>query len=81
MIDSIDSNLICSVTDNGNGLSKSHHKSGNHLSYSGKGISERIRVYNSIRKNKSSFQLKDNNPGVTATLIVPLIFNKKEITV
>ena len=63
--------LVCRVTDNGRALGFSSGNSGNHQSYSGKGIMERIRVYNSIRRNKASFSLSDNKPGVSAELVVP----------
>jgi LPXTG-motif cell wall-anchored protein len=73
--------LICSVTDNGKGLQFSGNTSGSHRSYSGKGIIERVKVYNSLRKGKASFLLKDNNPGVTAVLTLPYLFRKQSVAV
>ena len=73
--------LICSVTDNGKGLQFSGNESKTHRSYSGKGIIERVRVYNSLRKNKASFLLKDNNLGVTAVLTLPYLLRKQSIAV
>lgn len=73
--------LICTVTDNGKGLQFSGTSSKNHRSYSGKGIIERVKVYNNLRKNKASFLLKDNNPGVTAVLTLPYLSKKQSIAV
>jgi tetratricopeptide (TPR) repeat protein len=73
--------LICNVTDNGKGLQFSGNTSNSHRSYSGKGIIERVRVYNTLRKNKASFLLKDNNPGVTAVLTLPYILQKQSVAV
>ena len=73
--------LICSVTDNGKGLQFSGNTSSSHRSYSGKGIIERVRVYNTLRKNKASFLLKDNNPGVTAVLTLPYLLQKQSVAV
>ncbi len=73
--------LICSVTDNGKGLQFSGNTSKSHRSYSGKGIIERVKVYNSLRKNRASFLLKDNNPGVKAILTLPYLVRKQSIAV
>ena len=72
--------LVCSVTDNGKGLQFSRNPSSPHRSYSGKGIIERVKVYNNLRKNKASFVLQDNAPGVTAILTLPFIFKKQSLT-
>lgn len=80
-INRIKDKIVCSVTDNGRGLQFSGLASKTHRSYSGKGIIERVRVYNTLRKNKASFLLKDNNPGVTAVLTLPFIFRKQSVAV
>jgi len=72
--------LVCVVSDNGRGLQFAGTKSKDHRSYSGKGIIERVKVYNNLRKNKASFVLKDNNPGVSATLTLPFILRKQSLT-
>jgi LytS/YehU family sensor histidine kinase len=73
--------LLCTVTDNGKGLGFTGTKEKSHRSYSGKGIIERVRVYNTLGKNKASFMLKDNNPGVSAILTLPYIFRKQSVAV
>lgn len=73
--------LICVVTDNGKGLGFSNTTAKVHRSYSGKGIIERVRVYNTLAKNKASFVLKDNNPGVSAILTLPYIVRKQAVAV
>jgi len=75
-IDKVKDNLVCTVTDNGKGLSAGVTKSESHRSYSGKGIIERVKVYNTLLKNKASFILKDNYPGVAAVLTLPYIPDK-----
>lgn len=73
--------LVCTVTDNGRGLGFTGTKEKSHRSYSGKGIIERVRVYNTLAKNKASFVLKDNNPGVSAILTLPYITRKQAVAV
>ncbi|MFI5185767.1 MAG: tetratricopeptide repeat protein [Chitinophagales bacterium] len=81
VIDKEKDKLVCTVTDNGKGLGFSGTTSKSHRSYSGKGIIERVRVYNNIVKNKASFVLKDNYPGVAAVLTLPYIFRKQSVAV
>jgi len=73
--------LVCTVTDNGKGLGFTGTTEKGHRSYSGKGIIERVRVYNTLAKNKASFVLKDNNPGVSAILTLPYITRKQAVAV
>ena len=73
--------LVCTVTDNGKGLRFSGTSSKAHRSYSGKGIIERVRVYNNLSKNKASFVLKDNYPGVAAALTLPYTLRKQAVAV
>ena len=80
-IDKVNDKLVCTVTDNGKGLLSGSTKSESHRSYSGKGIMERVKVYNTLLKNKASFILKDNNPGVAAVLTLPYIPDKHRLAV
>jgi hypothetical protein len=73
--------LVCIVKDNGKGLGFTDTTAKGHRSYSGKGIIERVRVYNTLAKNKASFVLKDNNPGVSAILTLPYIARKQAVAV
>jgi len=81
IIDKEKDKLVCTVTDNGKGLGFSAATIKGHRSYSGKGIIERVRVYNTLQKNKASFVLNDNNPGVAAILTLPYISRKQAVAV
>lgn len=75
-VERIGDRLVSRVSDNGKGLlPKAPNEQ--HRSYSARGIAERVRIYNNVRKNKAAFAIRDNHPGVTAELTIPLVTIRK----